>query len=738
MRKIFHFFCCMVLFLATSQLSATSFDVVNTGSNMTVFVVPPSELVLTGDDASLVDSIGIFYTNDSDELVCAGSAVFNSDDQFQITLWGSEDAADNGMAAGEALTWKAKASGGASYEVTAGYKNGAEGTYALNKLLFVNALDFTLEATASEGCVDENATNYDEAATIQEIDVNGNSTCIYTTCDDIPDVSGCIYADAYAALRSDFTASQCTGYGGEACSPTVNVTFQVDMSGVDTHADGVYLAGGGFGQEGHLLTDNGSDVWSVTLALDKNTQHTYKFRNQPALGTWDGFEATAALIEGGCNTGQYNDRFVDVAEEDITLDVVAYGSCTAEAPGVSGCMAAGATNYNEDATIQTLDQYGNLECTFASCDAIPDTEGCFYATTYAALSTDFTASACVGYGGTACEEASETPAIDLPIDFESEVSMETFGGDDAHASTTVDPVSAENNVGMIIRDGGDTWQGAKILVDTLDFSSEPFITMDVYTAAPVGTVVKLKLEGVGATEVDATTTVSGAWETLSWDFNGQPSNFNKLVLMFDFGAVGDSSASSTFYFDDIAQFAPAVIPGCMDVAAENYNSAATESDDSCTYTPVLTSSPVPTEDASTVLSIFSDAYTSLEGTDFNPNWGQGTTVEVSEVLTYTGLNYQGTAFANQNVSAYTYLHVDYFVMSSTGLNFFLIGGGETPVALDVSTVGEWVSVEIPLTDFTAVNLADVYQFKVDGNGDVVFDTLTSVEHHQQSFQDVWM
>ncbi|MCH1436604.1 MAG: hypothetical protein L7U70_00760, partial [Flavobacteriales bacterium] len=106
-------------------------------------------------------------------------------------------------------------------------------------------------------------------------------------------------------------------------------------------------------------------------------------------------------------------------------------------------------------------------------------------------------------------------------------------------------------------------------------------------------------------------------------------------------------------------------------------------------------SPVPTEDAATVLSIFSDAYTNLEGTDFNPNWGQATQVEVSDVLTYTGLNYQGTQFANQNVSAYTYLHVDYYVTASTGLNFFLIGGGETPVALDVSTVGEWVSVEIP-------------------------------------------
>jgi hypothetical protein len=111
---------------------------------------------------------------------------------------------------------------------------------------------------------------------------------------------------------------------------TVNVTFQVDMSAVETNAEGVYLAGGGFGQDGYLMTDNGSDVWSVTVDVNANSTTLYKFRNQPSYGTWDGFEDQAGLVIGGCATGQHNDRFVDVAEADITLPVVAYGSCTAE------------------------------------------------------------------------------------------------------------------------------------------------------------------------------------------------------------------------------------------------------------------------------------------------------------------------------------------------------------------------------------------------------------------------
>ena len=78
--------------------------------------------------------------------------------------------------------------------------------------------------------------------------------------------------------------------------------------------------------------------------------------------------------------------------------------------------------------------------------------------------------------------------------------------------------------------------------------------MKVYTTAPIGTVVKLKLEGSGpAADVDAATTVSGAWETLEWVFVGTENNLNEVVFMFDFGNVGDGSPSSTFYFDDVEQ-----------------------------------------------------------------------------------------------------------------------------------------------------------------------------------------
>lgn len=114
-----------------------------------------------------------------------------------------------------------------------------------------------------------------------------------------------------------------------SCYECSDVTFNVDMALVEVvHPEGVYLAGGGFGQDGYLMEDADEDgIWSHTLSLKVGETFLYKFRNQPSFGTWDGFEPAGGLASGGCATGQYDDRFVVVSEEDMDLDVVCYGSC---------------------------------------------------------------------------------------------------------------------------------------------------------------------------------------------------------------------------------------------------------------------------------------------------------------------------------------------------------------------------------------------------------------------------
>ena len=111
--------------------------------------------------------------------------------------------------------------------------------------------------------------------------------------------------------------------------PEVNVTFQVDMSEVDSiSADGVFVAGGLLGQDGHQLFDtDGDSIYTVTIPLAAGLTLTYKFRNQPSYGTWDGFEDANTLNAEGCGFGDYNDRQVIVGNTDMVIPVVCYGSC---------------------------------------------------------------------------------------------------------------------------------------------------------------------------------------------------------------------------------------------------------------------------------------------------------------------------------------------------------------------------------------------------------------------------
>ena len=149
----------------------------------------------------------------------------------------------------------------------------------------------------------------------------------------------------------------------------------------------------------------------------------------------------------------------------------------------------------------------------------------------------------------------------LPVNFENGlVSTSTFIDFDGGIATVLSNpnpsgINSSNKVAKIVRNGGATWSGSKIVLSSnLDFSIKNIISMKVYTTAPVGTIIKFKLEGLTSSiERDAQTTLSNEWEELSWDFTGEPSRFNTLVFMFDYGNIGNGSANSTFLFDDIQQ-----------------------------------------------------------------------------------------------------------------------------------------------------------------------------------------
>ncbi|GGP02014.1 hypothetical protein GCM10010992_04700 [Cloacibacterium rupense] len=268
--------------------------------------------------------------------------------------------------------------------------------------------------------------------------------------------------------------------------------------------------------------------------------------------------------------------------------------------------------------------------------------------------------------------------------------------------------------------------GIQMSSPTINVSSMSHLHLDIYlpNALPAGANFKIQVVDFGAngafgggddktgeTTITAPTLQGQKWVSLNLPITA----FTGLTTKAHIGQVIFVGTNITNFYADNIYF---------------YN------DGSIISATPTTAAPTPTHAANSVLSIFSDSYTNLSGTNFNPNWGQATQVSQlaisgNNTLKYAGLNYQGTQLAsNINVSSYGFLHIDYYSANSTALNFYLISPGpvekaytlSVPTGLGTNNNG-WKSVDIPLSAFSPVALANVFQFKVDGNGDVFFDNI---------------
>jgi len=310
---------------------------------------------------------------------------------------------------------------------------------------------------------------------------------------------------------------------------------------------------------------------------------------------------------------------------------------------------------------------------------------------------------------------------DETIDFECEGPEYTFFGE-KDGTITIEyadnpapgGINTSEKVVQVTQTAGvEPWAGFFFdLSSKVDFSSFKGVKIKVYSPA-AGQMVNLKLEdsadGSISAELSQLTTLANEWEELTFTFSSNDSEkFDRFVLFFDF--QGPKDAETIHYFDDI-------------ILGEGITVVPP--------TEPLTAAPDPTIAASDVISIFSDAYTNVSGTDFNPNWGQATVVTEIDIagnntLRYENLNYQGVALGSAvDVSGMSFLHVDYWTANSTAFNGFLISSGpvETAHAFGITTE-QWVSVDIPLSEFSSVvDLMDVIQMKFDGNGTIYLDNI---------------
>lgn len=165
------------------------------------------------------------------------------------------------------------------------------------------------------------------------------------------------------------------------------------------------------------------------------------------------------------------------------------------------------------------------------------------------------------YSGAQCSSSAE---IGFPFDFETSPVTNDFVNFDGGTATVVDVTglqatgNSSAKMARIVRDGGQPWSGAYLNLNApLNFTTDKYITFKLWTEAPIGTTVQLKLErqsAGGSAEIPLTTTKSSEWEEFYFDFSAQGvSTYDRLVFMFDLGNVGDGTAASTFYFDDVNQ-----------------------------------------------------------------------------------------------------------------------------------------------------------------------------------------
>jgi len=260
--------------------------------------------------------------------------------------------------------------------------------------------------------------------------------------------------------------------------------------------------------------------------------------------------------------------------------------------------------------------------------------------------------------------------------------------------------------------------GIQFTGPTIDATDMTHVHLDIFVPNEVqpGDILQIRVVDLGTDgtfddpnpsvsyTIEGEEMVSNSWISVDIDLSGLSTKARLAQIIFD----NLGSGLSGFYADNIYL----------------YNNGGAIGGDG-----PASAAPDPEQDEANVISIYSDSYTNLEGTDY-PDWGQSTivsdvSIDGNNTLKFTGLDYQGIQLAQSlDATSMDHLHLDFWTSNSSALNIYLISSGpvEKAYTLTVPTEG-WTSIDIPLSAFSPVDLADIIQLKFDGNGTIYLDNL---------------
>jgi len=154
------------------------------------------------------------------------------------------------------------------------------------------------------------------------------------------------------------------------------------------------------------------------------------------------------------------------------------------------------------------------------------------------------------------------PTLGLPLTFEStslNYAFTDFNGGNVTvvANPNASGINLSGKVAKMVKGPGEVYGGSYITLDKpIDFSAGKTVKVKVFSPR-VGAKLLLKVENLNDGginfEKEVLTTKAGAWEELTFDYStiNTTRSYQKVVVIFDLGTVGDGSANFTFYFDDI-------------------------------------------------------------------------------------------------------------------------------------------------------------------------------------------
>ncbi len=197
---------------------------------------------------------------------------------------------------------------------------------------------------------------------------------------------------------------------------------------------------------------------------------------------------------------------------------------------------------------------------------------------------DYTIKVVALSGGSETVEATQVVTIskptELPINFEifDNTALGDFGGATISVvdNPQVDAVNGSAKVAQIIKGAGETWAGNVITTSTpIDLSLKQLVKMNVWSPRPGGKMT-LKLENLSDQNIffekEITTVGNSDWEEVVFDMSDidLSQEYQKIVLFFDFGTMGDGSSDWTFFIDNIKQEVPPVSGGGNGVTPINF------------------------------------------------------------------------------------------------------------------------------------------------------------------------